>query len=162
MENEHSNIAYSCYKDYEHLTTNDFSEEKQEIWDFVKGNFHVTHKRITDKELSEFTKIYINHFLSKETENLKRGNHFYTVYHIVDASSNIVHDRQHKLYIDKDNQIVILEKTDNKYGDLKDITEDIIKEAETKESRYCALDDRLADRKDKWLQKYNEWLGIGV
>lgn len=158
MENGHSNISYSSYKDYENLSVNDFAESKQKIWDMVKEKFHVTHKIITDIELSEFTKIYISHFASREEDNLERGNHFYTTYHIVDPCSNIRWDRKHTLYIDKENKIVILESSEDRYG--SEITEEVLKEASAKEARWCGLDDRLVNRTDKWLKKYDEWLGI--
>jgi hypothetical protein len=78
----------------------------------------------------------------------------------VSPCSNIDWDRSLTLYIDKENKIVILERQTNQYGNLNEITEEILKNAESKEAKWCGLDDKLANRTDKWLQKYNEWLSI--
>jgi hypothetical protein len=171
LEKKHSNISFSVYKDYQNLSLNNFDEEKQKIWDLAVRKFHVTHQRITDKELGEFYKIYISHFAGKETKDKERGDHFYTTYQIVSPCSNIDWDRSHTLYIDKENKIVILERQTNQYGNLNEITEEILKNAESKNVKFTqktmkelGIDDefidKLANRTDKWLQKYDEWLSI--
>lgn len=152
MENGHSNISYSAYKDFKHLTSNDFAESKQKIWDFIIRNFIRTHKIITDKELCEFTKIYISHYVGEK--------HCYTSYQIVDPCWNIGWDRKHKLYIDKKHKIVILESYINHFGPLGEITEDLLKAQEAAEAKRCGLEDKLKKRTDCWLEAYDTWLQV--
>lgn len=161
MENGHTNIAYSAYKDYQNLTMNDFSESKQWIWDFTKKHFKRTHERITDRELCEFTKIYISHYIGEK--------HCYTSYQIVDPCSNIRNDREKRLYVDKEHQIVILESAKNEifdalkfiFGDAgSDVTEEWLKEQSAAISARTdgLVKGNLANRTDKWVQAYDEWL----
>lgn len=153
MENGHTNIAFSAYKDYQNLTTNDFAESKQAIWDMAKQDFHRTHKTITDEELCKFIKIYISHYVGEK--------HCYTSYQIVDPCKNISWDRDHKLYIDKDHEIVILESCKNYFGPLEGITEELLKSQEAAESKRCGFKDRLEGRTDHWLSAYGTWLETG-
>lgn len=152
MENGHTNIAYSAYKDYQNLTTNDFTESKQQIWELAKKDFRRTHKRITDRELSEFIKIYISHYISEK--------HCYTSYQIVEPCRNIAWDRKHDLYIDKEHKIVILESTTNYFGKISEITEKLLKQQSVMYSAGIdyPLTDQLAGRTDNWLQAYDNWL----
>lgn len=152
MENGHSNISYSAYKDFKHLTSNDFAESKQKIWNFVTQNFCRTHKIIRDKELCEFTKIYISHYVGEK--------HCYTSYQIVDPCRNIAWDRKHKLYIDKKHRIVILESYVNHFGPLGEITEDLLRAQEAAEASRCGLEDKLKNRTDRWLAAYDTWLQV--
>jgi hypothetical protein len=159
-----SNIEYGKYKDYQNVRMDSFDEDKQKIWNRAVNQFHLTHQRITDKELCEFDKIYISHYASKGND--ETGGYFYTTYQIVSPCNNVKHDREHTLYIDKKNKIVILETYNNHYGKLNEITEEILKAATSKHAKYYArvleeeFHDELANRTDRWLQKYNEWLGI--
>lgn len=160
MENGHTNISYSAYKDYENLTTNDFSDWAQKIWDLVKKNFHCTKNIAYEKELCEYTKIFISHHAYKE-ENPKRGGHFYSTYQIVHPGNNLQNDRDRKFkkYVDPALRIIIFDSYSNKYGEIAPITEDTVKEANRKENLYLGLDDGLADRNDKWMRKYAQWIG---
>ena len=83
MENGHSNISYSSYKDYENLSVNDFAESKQKIWDMVKEKFPEAQIYILDT----LSATQGHNLVLKKAKELRDNNNYGLMLDMMDDSA---------------------------------------------------------------------------